>query len=487
MGKGEPIAARSRASAAIGALVAALGCAAPEETHPGGSTSESSSSSSAAPIDSGSSEGSLPESSTDTSADASDPDTSSGDPPPSGTIAVRFAFVHGVLGSADAQTNAENQADDMEAYLLVHAEERATQYELEHPGIDVEIASTRLNVYTDVQGNLLSPGLDEVGDGTGITTANRWREQLALKLDLAYPGQGNLVVIGHSTGARAAMEVAASVGDDGAPGSRDWGVEDRIAAVVSLHGMIDALGNPEYDFLGPIDFLTGCNLAQPAGWCEYAANVSGVAAMDWVAANKHALALIGWGDCSPSLWTGQNDKSLPLRAQGSPDVAGMNMTPIRDGQQAPAHGVLYGNFCHSDVTSSSSAAHDAAIAAAMDRVLDFVFVAAPRVANRGLEAQTIEIDPLPAGVWSSFVDRGDGCGDEVDAGAPEVAGSCIHEDADDHAMDEHDVVEIMDGRDCTGSARWQHLHDGDMVSAKLWLKAHAVPVGGGLVSTLELE
>jgi hypothetical protein len=486
MRQGEQCTARSRASVAAGALVLALACGEVEEADPGTTSSDTSSSTSTTAVGSTSSEAGSPDSSTDATSETADPDSSTG-APESGTIAVRFAFVHGVLGSADAQTNAENQADDMEAYLLVHAEERAAQYELDHPGIDVEIASTRLNVYTDVQGNLLSPGLDEVGDGTGITTANRWREQLARKLDLAYPGQGNLVVIGHSTGARAAMEVAASVGDDGPPGSHDYGVEDRIAAVVSLHGMIDALGNPEYDFLGPIDFLTGCELAQPTGWCEYAAHVSGVAAMDWVAANKRALALIGWGSCSPSLWTGQNDKSLPLRAQGSPGVAGMNMTPIRDGQQAPAHGVLYGNFCHSDVTSSSSAAHDAAIAAAMDRVLDFVFVAAPRVANPGLDAQTIEIDPLPDGTWSSFVDRGESCGDEIDAGAPEVVGSCIHEDADDHAMDEHDMVEIEDGRDCTGSARWQHLHVGEMASARLWLKAYAQPAGGGLVSTLEVE
>ncbi len=478
--------ARTRASAATGTFVVALACGEVEEAGPGTTSSGATSTTASGSTSGEPNEPASTASTEDASAGTMDPDTSTG-APQSGTIAVRFAFVHGVLGSADAQTNAESQAADMEAYLLVHAEERATQYELDHPGIDVEIASTRLNVYTDVQGNLLSPGLDEVGDGTGITTANRWREQLALKLDLAYPGQGNIVVIGHSTGARAAVEVAASVGDDLGPGSRDWGVEDRIAAVVSLHGMIDALGNPEYDFLGPIDFLTGCELAQPTGWCEYAANVSGVAAMDWVAANKHALALIGWADCSPSLWTGQNDKSLPLRAMGSPDVAGMTMTPIRDGQQAPAHGILYGNFCHSDVTSSSSAAHDAAIAAAMDRVLDFVFVAAPRVANRGLDAQAIEIDPLPDGVWSSFVDRGDGCGDELDAGPPEVAGSCIHDDADDHAMNDEDVVEVMDGRDCTGSARWQHLHQDEMVSAKLWLKAYSQPAGGGLVSTLEVE
>ncbi|HET6584099.1 MAG TPA: hypothetical protein VFG69_11635 [Nannocystaceae bacterium] len=466
-----------------GGALLLVGCGAPSEDARDGGTS-SGESSGAADTDAASSSGPATESSS--TGDAVD-DSSTG-APEGGTIVVRFAFVHGVLGSADAQQTAQDQALDLEDYLVAHAEERAAQYELAHPGLELEIASTRLNLYTDVQDALLVPGLDEMSDGTGIATANRWREQLARKLDLAYPGQGNLVVIGHSTGARAAMEVAAGVVDDAGPQSHVWGVEDRIAAVVTLHGMIDALGNPEYDFLGPIDFLTGCKLAQAVGWCEYAANISGVAASDWVAAEKHALALIAWGQCSPSIWTGENDKSLPLRAQGSANLAGMTMTPIKGGSFAPAHGVLYGNFCHSDPTSRSSPAHDAAVAAAMDRVLDFVFVAAPRVANLGGGAQTIDVDPRPAETWSSPIARGDGCGaEEVDAGAPEVVGSCIHPGGSDHPMDEHDMVETTDGPDCTGSVRWQHLHTDEMHAARLWMKTYSRPAAGGLVETLSHE
>jgi len=475
---------RARAFTCLWLHAVLVGCGAPAEAAgENGTSSEGTSSSSATSVGTGTS--------TTVAADAStsggSTDESSTGAPESGTIVVRFAFVHGVLGSADAQQNAQNEATDMEAYLLAHADERATQYEQEHPGIDVDLVSTRLNLYTDVQDALLSPGLDEVSDGTGITTANRWREQLARKLDLAYPGQGNIIVVGHSTGARAAMEVAAGVIDDAGPESHDWGVEDRIAGVVALHGMIDALGNPEYDFLGPIEFLPGCQIAAADGWCEYAANISGVPASDWVAIHKRALALIAWGDCSPSAWTGQNDKSLPLRAQGSPNVAGMAMTPIRGGTYAPAHGVVYGNFCHSDVTAESSAAHDAAVAAAMDHVLDWVFVAAPRVANAGLEAQTIEIDPLPTQTWSGEIDRGESCADELDAGAPEVAGTCIHPGGGDHPMNEHNVVETTDGPDCTGSVRWQHLHPDAMHPARLWMKTYSQPPEAGLLATLTVE
>jgi len=468
------------------AVLLVAGCGAPVEGIGASGTGSESTSSTSSTVDSSSSSSSAADASTSTTSLPAD-DSSTG-ASEAGTIVVRFAFVHGVLGEAGSQATAQDEALDMETYLLAHADERAAQYESDHPGIEIEIASTRLNLYTDVQDALLVPGLDEIADGTGSTTANRWREQLARKLDLAYPGQGNLVVIGHSTGARVAMEVAAGVVDDDGPGSHVWGVEDRIAGVVSLHGMIDALGNPEYDFIGPIEFLTGCQLAAADGWCEYASEISGVPASDWVATHKRALALISWADCSPSGWTGQNDKSLPLRAQGSPDVAGMTMTPIQGGTYAPAHGVLYGNFCHSDPTSRSAAAHEAAVAAAMDHVLDWVFVAAPRVANPGLGAQTIDIDPLPAGIWSSAISRGEGCPvGEIDAGVPEVAGTCIHPGGSDHPMDEHDMVETTDGPDCTGSVRWQHLHADDMHPARLWMKAYAQPPDGGLVATLASE
>lgn len=413
--------------------------------------------------------------------------SSTGDAP-QGTVVVRFAFVHGVLGSADAQAGAENEAADMEAYFVRHAPEHVAAYEAEHPGVHVEVETARLNLYTDLEGALLRPGLDEISDGSGIATANRWRAQLALKLEDAFPGEGNIVPIGHSTGARAAMEVAADVGDADGPGSHDWGMGDRIAGVVTLHGMIDALGSPAYDFIGPIAFLTGCKLAAADGWCEYASEISGVAASDWVATHKHALSLVSWASCSPSAWTGQNDKSLPLRAQGSPAVPGMTMTPAAGGTFVPAHGTLYGNFCHSDVTSRSSGAHEAAVAAAMDAVLAWAFAGAERVANPTLEGQVVDTDVLDAGMWSASQARGDGCPeDHVDAGEPLVVGSCLH-DGDDHPFDDTSVVEVEDGRDCTGAVRWQHLHEGEAHAARMWMKLPAAPAsGGGLVSTLTVQ
>src|SRR5262249_17926551 len=156
-------------------------------------------------------------------------------------------------------------------------------------------------------------------------------------------GEKNLILIGHSTGARVSMEVAANVGDAGAPNGFDWGLQDRIAAVVTVHGMIDALQSAEYQLSAPIDYRTGCTLAQEAGWCDYSAFISARDASDWVASNKRALMMISWADCSPSAWAGQNDKSLPLRAQGASGAYGIQLTVMPDTTFAPAHGFLYGH------------------------------------------------------------------------------------------------------------------------------------------------
>jgi hypothetical protein len=91
-------------------------------------------------------------------------------------------------------------------------------------------------------------------------------------------------VIGHSTGARAAFEVASNTGPGGV-GTQDWGVQDRIAAVVSIDGMIDGLQTSKYNVVGFSDFVSTRKNSDAIaaifgagvpgnGWCEYAGNVS---------------------------------------------------------------------------------------------------------------------------------------------------------------------------------------------------------------------
>jgi hypothetical protein len=423
---------------------------------------------------------------TSTTGDADDTADTTGAEPRTATLHVRVAFVHGVLGSDAARLAAHEEATDMDAWLLEHAPEWTAPWMAAHPGIDVQIESARLNLYTDTRGELLQPGLDVIADGEGRITAERWREQLVTKIEHAYPGgEGNLVLVGHSTGARVSLEVAADVGEDGTPGSGRWGARDRIAGVVALHGMVEALDHPEYDFIGPFSFLDSCKLVQDDGWCEYAALVSGVPAANHLAAAGRAHFLVSWASCSPSGWAGQNDKSLPLRAQGTPGAHGMTMTPLASGALAPAHGRLYGNFCHSDVTSEGSDAHDEAVAAAMRAVLDWVFVAAPRVVVAEEDAQRIDIAPLPAATWSEEVVRGDACpAGEHDDLQPLVVGACLHEDGSDHPLDAANLVEVTPLGDCTARVRWQHLHDGELHGATLWAKTASVPEGAGLASRM---
>ena len=74
------------------------------------------------------------------------------------------------------------------------------------------------------------------------------------------------------------------------------------------------------------------------------------------------------GDCSPSVWTGENDKVVPLLAQGCDAAPGTHVTG--DGVLAP--GFYYGPFCHSDTTDRSSPRHATAIAAAGDAIASWL-------------------------------------------------------------------------------------------------------------------
>src|SRR5437879_677112 len=85
----------------------------------------------------------------------------------------------------------------------------------------------------------------------------------------------------------------------------------RIAGVVTIQGMVDALGGSNYNVAGFTSFETACkdggaisgfgsSCAPGNGWCEYAGRVDGLGAGDWVAKNRRALMLTSWASCSPA-------------------------------------------------------------------------------------------------------------------------------------------------------------------------------------------
>lgn len=271
-------------------------------------------------------------------------------------IELNLLFVHGV-SSGDSRAWADGALGAVEAHVTAALAPRIADFEAANPGTLVELKSRRVNLYTDLAGTVLSPSIDAPTDGTGAPVAARWRDQLVAKLGQAYPaGERNIILIGHSTGGRVSVEVAANVGGDNLPGSADRGVDDRIAGVITLNGMIQNLENDQFDFVGPTGFITGCQLGQEAGWCDYAGLISAAPAMDSLAAAGRALVLISAGSCSPSLWAGDNDKALPLAAEHSP------ATP----------GTFYGEFCHSDTTDGGSPQHALAVSAAGNHMVDWL-------------------------------------------------------------------------------------------------------------------
>src|SRR5262249_39533389 len=105
------------------------------------------------------------------------------------------------------------------------------------------------------------PGCTTTQQGDPCTTAYEWRYRLAAEIDRLFPApHKNVVLIGHSAGARASMEGSANVGTGGV-NSTDVGVQGRIAGIVTVQGMVDALGSSKYNVVGITSFETACKTA----------------------------------------------------------------------------------------------------------------------------------------------------------------------------------------------------------------------------------
>src|SRR5207247_2536566 len=168
-------------------------------------------------------------------------------------------YVHGLKNCQSERQNAQNSLTDLESAVNSALSARIATFQAAHPGIHVVARSGRANVYTapasgihpsDSTDPLLmddwevgDPGCSTTQQGDPCTTAYEWRYRLAEEVNRLFPAPAkNVILIGHSAGARAAMEVAANVGTGGV-GSTNWGVQSRIAGVITLHGMVDEIGS----------------------------------------------------------------------------------------------------------------------------------------------------------------------------------------------------------------------------------------------------
>ena len=431
------------------------------------------------------------------------------------TVELNVLYVHGVDNCTSSRLDAHNSLADLASAVDAALPAKIATYQAAHPGVTLVTHSARANLYTatpsgfhpsDSTDPLLmddwevgDPGCSTTRQGDPCTSAYEWRFRLAGEINRLFPSPArNIILVGHSSGARAAMEVASNTGPDGV-GTFEWGVSNRIAGVVTIHGMIDAIGTSTYNFVGPTSFETGCkdgdailafgdSCAPGNGWCEYAGRVDGKNAADWVAQNKRAMMLTSWASCSPSAWTGQNDGSLPYDAQGSPLAVGLDTTPSAGQTYRAAHGQRYGAFCHSAITNSSNSTHAAARDAARNDILDWLFVAAPRVAAAGTNTTATSIG---FNQFSSTFPMGTSCpagevDDAVTSGTEglgiDVVGVCKHPgffDGDDHPVAQSEITTPSNGATCNGSYRWQQTHDSDNNhAATFWWKTRSLYADG---------
>jgi hypothetical protein len=431
-----------------------------------------------------------------------------------GTVQLNILYVHGVKGCQDHRLNAANSLNELDDALAAALPQRIADYEARHPGVAVVVRRAHANLYTAPASgyhpsdstNPLNMDDWEVGDpgctttkqGEPCTTAYEWRYRLAREIERKFPvGAKNILLVGHSTGARVAYEVAANVGPNGV-NTQNWGVQGRIAGVVSIQGMVDSLGTSKYNVVGAASFVTTCKNGDPIvgfgdscalgnGWCEYAGNVGGFPAADWVARNKAALMLTSWASCSPSLWTGYSDGPLPFDAQGSAQALGTSMTPAPGKTWRPSHGIKYGSFCHSAIVDPGISGHAQAVAAARDRILSWVFSSAPAVASSGSITTSTSIAYNTSTPTYSI---GTSCPvGKVDEGL-QVVGVCKHPgyfDGDDHVIAASELT-LTNGAQCTGTFKWTQRHDSsNKHAATFWWKTHALPAETSLLATLPAD
>lgn len=406
---------------------------------------------------------------TEKSPDAGTEPVDAGTPPPvdEPKIELNFVFVHGITQADSGRVTAHEQLKDLETAVVEHIAARGDDR--------LVVNTTRVNLYTDDNGELTSPRIDDPKDGTGLPAALAWRASLVKKTNAVFPTAKNIIFVGHSTGGRVTAEVGASEE-----------MRDRVAGIVTIHGMIDKLQTTKYNLVGPTDYITGCSLFKPDGWCEYSGKISAVDALDWLARERHVLSLIGASSCSPSFWGGVNDQALPLSAQSSPWSPGLQLTPAQNATYEPAHGIFYGGFCHPDIVGGDK--HKDAVEAASTQITKWLFDAAPRVVSMTSPDEPYEVPARDAYTFSDQIVAPGPCPDgRHTTGQVDVAGLCRHpgdKDGDDHKFDSSNETELNVGTQCDATLRVAHHHSGEQHAMRVWVKRYSLPEGGGLISTL---
>ncbi len=237
-----------------------------------------------------------------------------------GTKELNFVFLHGAGGNAcSLQLLADTMQERLAAY--VHS------YEQANPGIKVKV-----NVLNRCYPN-----------NVDIAT---WADNIASTIAKYLPGEGKIILIGHSMGGKAATYAVAKNMCD---------LAHRVVLVVTINSPIKPLET--YSFAGGGSFLTFCRAALlnvDRGVCSSVASYDSSEDGKWVGQNSHWLAFIS-GENAPlskqfdyggidAFPRDMDDGAIPISAQYS------------DGADV----VYYGEHGHNDFGISDEVANSMA-------------------------------------------------------------------------------------------------------------------------------
>jgi len=140
---------------------------------------------------------------------------------PAATIEINLLYVHGVKSCQAERQNAQGSFTDLEQAVNADLPGRIASYQAAHPGTTIVTHSGRANLYTATPSGyhpsdspdpinmddwkVGDPGCSTTQQGDPCTTAYEWRYRLAQEIDRLYPAPAsNVILIGHSSGARVA-------------------------------------------------------------------------------------------------------------------------------------------------------------------------------------------------------------------------------------------------------------------------------------------
>ena len=171
---------------------------------------------------------------------------------------LNFVFVHGAGGSpCRLQLLADTIVEQIPGYIL--------DYEQANPGIRVRVDTLNRCYVDDVD-------------------IDTWAGYIARSVDKYLPGEGNIILVGHSMGGKSALHaVANNVGN----------LADRVALVVTINSPIKSLDG--YEVTGGGSILSYCRarwLRSDRGVCESVTYYDSSEDGRWVSGNKHWLAFV---------------------------------------------------------------------------------------------------------------------------------------------------------------------------------------------------